>query len=99
VWKPREPLDQIPTPTGVPIRPTRIDAFPLGSVLTAFLFSTPNVLRTIARVQPDCAEEKGYTVSVVARSNYSQESVVLVESASIGVNSLTCRCREAVEPS
>jgi len=62
VWKPRKPLDQIPTPTGVPICPTRIDAFPPGSVLTAFLFFTPDVLRTIARVQPDCAEEKGYTV-------------------------------------
>ena len=42
------------------------------------------VLHTLIRVQPDCVEEKGYTVSVKARSNYSQQSVVLVESASTG---------------
>jgi len=39
---------------------------------------TSAVLHTIARVQPDCVEEKGYTVSVKARGNYPQQSVVLV---------------------
>jgi hypothetical protein len=43
-------------------------------------------------------ESKGYTVSVKARGNYPQQSVVLVVSASTGVRKLTCRCREAVKP-
>jgi len=57
-----------------------------GAVVSGFfiVLSTSSVLHTIARVQPDCVEEKGYTVSVKARGNYPQQSVVLVESASTG---------------
>ena len=57
-----------------------------GAVVSGFFIapSTSAVLHTIARVQPDCVEEKGYTVSVKARGNYPQQSVVLVESASTG---------------
>jgi len=47
-----------------------------GAVVNGFLRFC--VLHTLIRVQPDCVEEKGYTVSVKARSNYSQQSVVLV---------------------
>ena len=56
-----------------------------SAVVTAFFVFDAAVLHTIARVQPDCVEEKGYTVSVKARGNYPQQSVVLVESASTGV--------------
>jgi len=57
-----------------------------GAVVSGFFIAPPTsaVLHTIARVQPDCVEEKGYTVSVKARGNYPQQSVVLVESASTG---------------
>jgi hypothetical protein len=51
-----------------------------GAVVSGFFIAPPTsaVLHTIARVQPDCVEEKGYTVSVKARGNYPQQSVVLV---------------------
>ena len=57
-----------------------------GAVVSGFFIVPPisAVLHTLKRVQPDCVEEKGYTVSVKARGNYPQQSVVLVESASTG---------------
>lgn len=76
-----KPLDLIPTPYGVRVKSHKDnDVVPPGSVLTAFSLPvyTPAGLHPIARVQPDCVEEKGYTVSVMARGNYPQQSVVLV---------------------
>lgn len=58
---------------------------PSRSSKRLFSFVITTGLHPLARVQPDCVEEKGYTVSVKARGNYPQQSVVLVESASTGV--------------
>ena len=80
-----KPLDLIPTPHGVSNVQKTI-WFLTGVSSNGFFvaYFTSAGLHPIARVQPDCVEEKGYTVSVKARGNYPQQSVVLVESASTG---------------
>ena len=58
-------VSEIPTPNGVAQQPTKLKCSSTGVSLTAFFSSIhphPLVLRTIASVQPDGAEEKGYAV-------------------------------------
>jgi len=58
-------VSEIPTPNGVALQPTKLRCSSTGVSLTAFFSSVlphPAVLRTIASVQPDGAEEKGYAV-------------------------------------
>lgn len=58
-------VSEIPTPNGVALQPTKLRCSSTGVSLTAFfssVLSHPAVLRTIASVQPDGAEAKGYAV-------------------------------------
>ena len=58
-------VSEIPTPNGVALQPTKLRCSSTGVSLTAFFSSVlphPAVLRTIASVHPDGAEEKGYAV-------------------------------------